>query len=152
LRSWWRNGNCFGRICSGLRESAHAEQGRGALPLGSDAVAKVMASGVSAIVGKILGLGAQVTSNSSACTTGTEAIFEGYKNILLGYADSMYVGGTEGTHVGIYAGFDAMRDVLCSDYNDLPEKLRNRWELVRVDCASLFPHIATPAVKEMVVR
>jgi 3-oxoacyl-(acyl-carrier-protein) synthase len=122
LRSWWRNGNCFGRICSGLRESAHAEQGRGALPLGSDAVAKVMASGVSAIVGKILGLGAQVTSNSSACTTGTEAIFEGYKNILLGYADSMYVGGTEGTHVGIYAGFDAMRDVLCSDYNDLPEK------------------------------
>jgi 3-oxoacyl-(acyl-carrier-protein) synthase len=105
-----------------LRESVHAEQGRGALPLGSDAVAKVMASGVSAIVGKILGLGAQVTSNSSACTTGTEAIFEGYKNILLGYADSMYVGGTEGTHVGIYAGFDAMRDVLCSDYNDLPEK------------------------------
>ncbi len=105
-----------------LKESHHAEPGRGALPLGSDAVAKVMASGVSAIVGKLLGLGAQVMSNSSACTTGTEAIFEGYKNILLGYADSMYVGGTEGTHVGIYAGFDAMRDVLCSDYNDLPEK------------------------------
>jgi 3-oxoacyl-(acyl-carrier-protein) synthase len=105
-----------------LRESPNADPGRGALPLGSDAVAKVMASGVSAIVGKILGLGAQVMSNSSACTTGTEAIFEGYKNILLGYADSMYVGGTEGTHVGIYAGFDAMRDVLCSDYNDLPEK------------------------------
>jgi 3-oxoacyl-(acyl-carrier-protein) synthase len=105
-----------------LIASHNAEPGRGASPLGSDAVAKVMASGVSAIVGKILGLGAQVMSNSSACTTGTEAIFEGYKNILLGYADSMYVGGTEGTHVGIYAGFDAMRDVLCSDYNDLPEK------------------------------
>jgi 3-oxoacyl-(acyl-carrier-protein) synthase len=81
-----------------------------------------MASSLSAITGKILGLGGQVTSNSSACTTGTEAVFEGYKNIILGYSDSMYVGGAEGTHHGIYSGFDAMKHVLCSTYNDLPEK------------------------------
>jgi 3-oxoacyl-(acyl-carrier-protein) synthase len=40
----------------------------------------------------------------------------------LGFAESMYAGGAEGTHYGIWAGFDAMRDVLCSKFNDMPEK------------------------------
>jgi len=38
-------------------------------------VAQTMASGVSAYLGGMLGLGNQVTTNSSACTTGTEALF-----------------------------------------------------------------------------
>jgi 3-oxoacyl-(acyl-carrier-protein) synthase len=104
-----------------LEKAPHAEPGRGALPLGSDCVPKVMGSGVSVTVGKLLGLGGQVSTNAAACTTGTEAIFDGYKNILLGFADSMYVGGAEGSHHGLWAGFDAMRDVLCSTYNEMPE-------------------------------
>jgi 3-oxoacyl-(acyl-carrier-protein) synthase len=101
--------------------AGEAEPGRGMLPLGCDAVPKVMGSSVSVTVGRLLGLGGQVSTNSSACTTGTEAIFEGYKHILLGFADSMYVGGAEGSHHGTWAGFDAMRDVLCSKYNEMPE-------------------------------
>jgi 3-oxoacyl-(acyl-carrier-protein) synthase len=104
-----------------LQRAPRAEPGRGATPVGSDCVPKVMASSVSVTIGRLLGLGGQVTTNSSACTTGTEAIFEGYKQILLGFADSMYVGGAEGSHHAIWAGFDAMREVLCSSYNEAPE-------------------------------
>jgi len=38
----------------------------------------------------------------------------------MGYADSMYVGGAEGSHHTLWAGFDAMRDVLCSTFNEAP--------------------------------
>ena len=42
--------------------------------LGSTMVEQVMGSGISARVSGLLALGNQVTSNSSACSTGTEAI------------------------------------------------------------------------------
>ncbi len=42
--------------------------------LGSTMVEQIMASGVSARLAGFLGLGGQVTTNSSACTTGTEAV------------------------------------------------------------------------------
>ena len=128
----WRTGAVIGSGLGGgmdflydeffpvLQRARNAEPGRGALPIGADSVPKVMASGVSATVGKLLGLGGQVTTNSSACTTGTEAIFEGYKHVVMGFADSMYVGGAEGSHHSLWAGFDAMRDVLCSTYNEAP--------------------------------
>ena len=45
--------------------------------LGSTAVEQVMASGISARVSGLLALGNQVTTNSSACSTGTEAIVDG---------------------------------------------------------------------------
>ena len=45
--------------------------------LGSTAVEQVMASGISARVSGLLALGNQVTTNSSACSTGTEAVIEG---------------------------------------------------------------------------
>ncbi|MBI4374866.1 MAG: beta-ketoacyl-[acyl-carrier-protein] synthase family protein [Elusimicrobia bacterium] len=112
----------FNELGPTLSEAEQAEPGRGTLPMGTNIVPKVMGSSVSVAVGKFLGLGAQVSANSSACNTGTEAIFEGFKQIQLGYAESMYVGGAEGTHYGIWAGFDAMRDVLCSRYNEAPEK------------------------------
>jgi len=60
--------------------------------LGSTAVAQTMVSGVSAYLGGILGLGNQVTTNSSACTTGTEAILMGYDRIVKGDAKRMLVG------------------------------------------------------------
>jgi 3-oxoacyl-(acyl-carrier-protein) synthase len=129
----WRSGAVIGcgmgggmdvvldEVAPVLAVAKDAAPGRGALPLGCHAVQRIMGSAVSATVGRLLGLGAQVSTNSSACTTGTEAVFEGYKHIRLGYADSMYVGGAEGSHVAVWGGFDAMRDVLCSTYNQMPQ-------------------------------
>ncbi len=112
----------FDEIAPALNEAGAAEAGRGTLPMGGDIVPKVMASSNSVTVGKFLGLGGQTSSNSSACNTGTEAIFEAAKHIQLGYADAMYAGGAEGSHHALWSGFDAMRDVLCSRFNDNPEK------------------------------
>ncbi len=89
--------------------------------LGSTAVEQVMASGISARVSGILALGNQVTTNSSACSTGTEAIFEGAQRIRNGLAKRMLCGGAEAASEYIWGGFDAMR-VLCRDFNDDPEK------------------------------
>ncbi len=89
--------------------------------LGSTAVEQVMASGISARVGGLLGLGNQVTTNSSACSTGTEAIALGAWRIRQGLAERMLCGGSEGASPYIWSGFDAMR-VLMRDSNDAPER------------------------------
>jgi 3-oxoacyl-(acyl-carrier-protein) synthase len=89
--------------------------------LGSTMVEQVMGSGVSARVAGLLALGNQVTANSSACSTGTEAIIEGYSRIQAGLAERMLCGGTEGSSHYAWAGFDSMR-VLCRSHNDEPEK------------------------------
>ena len=88
--------------------------------LGSTAVEQVMASGVSARVSGLLALGNQVTTNSSACSTGAEAIAIGLERIRHGQAVRMLCGGSEGDSHYIWAGFDAMR-VLCRSHNDTPE-------------------------------
>ncbi|MDH3732949.1 MAG: beta-ketoacyl-[acyl-carrier-protein] synthase family protein [Gemmatimonadota bacterium] len=89
--------------------------------LGSTIVEQVMGSGVSARVSGLLALGNQVTSNSSACSTGAEAVVEGYHRIQEGRAERMLCGGTEGSSQYAWAGFDSMR-VLCRKFNDEPEK------------------------------
>lgn len=89
--------------------------------LGSTAVEQVMASGVSARVSGLLALGNQVTTNSSACATGVEAVAEGAWRIRAGRAERMLCGGVEVPSPYIWAGFDAMR-VLCRKFNDEPEK------------------------------
>jgi 3-oxoacyl-(acyl-carrier-protein) synthase len=89
--------------------------------LGSTTVEKIMASGVSARVSGLLALGNQVTTNSSACSTGTEAVALGLERIRAGRAERMLCGGSEGASHYIWAGFDAMR-VLCRAFNDAPEK------------------------------
>ncbi|HXK25715.1 MAG TPA: beta-ketoacyl-[acyl-carrier-protein] synthase family protein [Myxococcota bacterium] len=89
--------------------------------LGSTAVEQVMASGVSARVGGILGLGNQVTTNSSACSTGAEAIAIAAERIRRGDAKRMLAGGAEGASQYIWSGFDAMR-VLCRTHNEAPER------------------------------
>jgi len=88
--------------------------------LGSTAVEQVMASGVSARISGLLALGNQVTTNSSACSTGAEAIAIGAERIRSGRAKRMLCGGVEGASHYIWAGFDAMR-VLCRTHNDTPE-------------------------------
>ena len=105
-----------------LQSACDQDPGMGCRPMGTDIVPKIMESSVSVAIGKFLGLGGQTTTNSSACNTGTEAIFEAFKHLQLGYAESMYAGGAEGTHAGTWSGFDAMRDVLCSKFNDRPER------------------------------
>ncbi|MDG2307871.1 MAG: beta-ketoacyl-[acyl-carrier-protein] synthase family protein [Candidatus Binatia bacterium] len=89
--------------------------------LGSTAVEQVMASGISARVSGLLALGNQVTTNSSACSTGTEAILEGAQRIRSGQAQRMLCGGTEGASHYVWAGFDAMR-VLNRGSNAAPAK------------------------------
>jgi len=89
--------------------------------LGSTAVAQTMASGVSAYLGGILGLGNQVTTNSSACTTGTEALLMGFERIKLGKARRMLIGSCSDSGPYIWGGFDAMR-VMTYKHNDTPEK------------------------------
>ncbi len=70
--------------------------------LGSTAVEQVMASGVSARISGQLALGNQVTTNSSACSTGTEAIIMGRDRIQLGLAERMLCGGSEGASGLVY--------------------------------------------------
>src|SRR5437016_5573312 len=89
--------------------------------LGSTAVEQVMASGISARVAGLLALGNQVTTNSSACSTGTEAIVESLERIRSGRAERMLCGGSEGASHYTWAGFDAMR-VLTRASNDAPER------------------------------
>ncbi|MBH16011.1 MAG: beta-ketoacyl-ACP synthase [Gemmatimonadetes bacterium] len=89
--------------------------------LGSTMVEQIMGSGVSARVAGLLALGNQVTANSSACSTGTEAIVEGYRRIKAGRARRMLCGGTEGSSHYIWAGFDAMR-VLARKFNEEPAR------------------------------
>jgi 3-oxoacyl-(acyl-carrier-protein) synthase len=78
-----------------------------------------MNSGVSAYLGGKLGLGNQVTTNSSACATGTEAILMAYDRIRSGKAKRMLAGSTGDSGPYIWGGFDALR-VCSSQYNDRP--------------------------------
>ncbi len=87
--------------------------------LGSRIVELVMNSSTSAKIAGLLGLGNQVTSNSSACSTGNEAIIEGMARIRNGLATRMLAGGSEGSSPYIWAGFDAMK-VLNRKFNDRP--------------------------------
>ena len=89
--------------------------------IGSTAVEQTMASAVSARVGGILALGGQVYTNSSACTTGTEALINAYFSIREGRAKRILAGGAEGSSHYIWGTFDAMR-VLGRGFNDQPEK------------------------------
>lgn len=87
--------------------------------LGSRIVEQVMNSGTSARIGGLLGVGNQVTSNSSACSTGNEAIVDALWRIRMGLAKRMVAGGSEGASPYIWGGFDAMR-VICRKYNNDP--------------------------------
>ncbi len=89
--------------------------------MGSTCVEQVMASGISARISGQLALGNQVTTNSSACSTGTEALAMGLERIRAGLAERMLCGGAEAASHYIWSGFDAMR-VLNRGSNGAPEK------------------------------
>jgi 3-oxoacyl-(acyl-carrier-protein) synthase len=89
--------------------------------MGTRVIEQVMASGVSAKIGGLLGLGNQVSSNSSACNTGTEAIIQAAARIRSGLAKRMVAGGSDGASPYTWGGFDSMR-VLARKFNGEPEK------------------------------
>ena len=117
-------GTIFGTGTSGIekfREAIYKIDNNEVKRLGSTAVIQTMASGVSAFLGGMLGLGNQVTTNSSACTTGTEAIILGFDRIQSGKAKRMLVGSCSDDGPYIWGGFDAMR-VMTYKHNETPEK------------------------------
>ncbi|MBP1710583.1 MAG: 3-oxoacyl-[acyl-carrier-protein] synthase, partial [Deltaproteobacteria bacterium] len=87
--------------------------------LGSRVVEQVMNSGTSARIGGLIGAGNKVTSNSSACSTGNEAVIDAFWRIRTGLAKRMIAGGSEGATPYIWGGFDAMR-VICRKFNENP--------------------------------
>lgn len=120
----WASGILFGTGILGidkLRESIHLIDDNNTRRLGSNSVMQTMASGISAYLGGILGCGNQVTTNSSACTTGTEAVIMGMERIRSGKAERMLVGSCSDSGPYIWGGFDAMR-ILPSNYNSNPEQ------------------------------
>ena len=120
----WDSGTIFGTGTSGIdkfRESIYKIDDFQTRRLGSTAVAQTMNSGVSAYLGGKLGLGNQVTTNSSACTTGVESILMGYERIKSGQAKRILAGSTSDSGPYIWGGFDAMR-VCTFKYNDNPEQ------------------------------
>jgi 3-oxoacyl-(acyl-carrier-protein) synthase len=120
----WDSGTIFGTGTSGIdkfRESIYKIDDFQTRRLGSTAVAQTMNSGVSAYLGGKLGLGNQVTTNSSACTTGTESILLAYERIQSGQAKRILAGSTSDSGPYIWGGFDAMR-VCTFKHNDSPEQ------------------------------
>lgn len=120
----WDSGTIFGSGTSGIdkfRESIYKIDDLQIRKLGSSVVAQTMNSGISAYLGGKLGLGNQVTTNSSACATGTEAIIMAYDRIRSGKARRILAGSTSDSGPYIWAGFDALR-VCSSKYNERPEQ------------------------------
>ena len=118
----WESGIIFGTGLLGadkFREAIHLIDAGNTRRLGSTSVVQTMASGISAYLGGILGCGNQVTTNSSACTTGTESLLMGYDRIKYGKAKRMLVGSCSDSGPYIWGGFDAMR-ILPHQYNDRP--------------------------------
>jgi 3-oxoacyl-(acyl-carrier-protein) synthase len=96
----------------------HVNQGN-VRKLGTKTITQSMNSGVSAYLNGLLGAGNRVMSNSSACSTGTEAAILAYELIKSGKAKRMLCGSSEGKGQYIWGAFDSMR-VLCRDSNDNP--------------------------------
>ncbi len=120
----YNSGTIFGTGTSGVekfRDAIYKLDNKEVKRLGSTVVVQTMASGVSAFLGGMLGLGNQVTTNSSACTTGTEAIILGFDRVQSGKAIRMLVGSCSDDGPYIWGGFDAMR-VMTYKHNDTPEK------------------------------
>lgn len=118
------SGTVFGTGSSGIdkfRESIYKIDDKKVRQLGSTVVEQTMMSGVSAYLGGILGLGNQVTTNSSACSTGTESILMGFDRIKSGKAKRMLVGSCSDHGAYLWGGFDALR-VTNYKHNNSPKK------------------------------
>jgi 3-oxoacyl-[acyl-carrier-protein] synthase-1 len=121
---YWDYGMVFGAGTSGIdrfREAIYKIDEGQTRRLGSTVVLQTMNSGVSAYLSGKLGLGNQVSTNSSACCTGTESIIMAYERIKAGQATVMLAGATSDSGPYIWGGFDAMK-VCTFRHNDSPAK------------------------------
>lgn len=121
---YWDYGTIFGTGTSGIdrfREAIYKIDEKQARRLGSTVVIQTMASGISAWLAGKIGLGNQVTTNSSACATGTEGILMAYERIKSGQAKVMLAGSTSDSGPYIWGGFDAMK-VCTFKHNGSPEQ------------------------------
>ncbi|TLP81429.1 beta-ketoacyl-[acyl-carrier-protein] synthase family protein [Maribacter sp. ACAM166] len=120
----WDRGILFGTGILGVdkfREAIHLIDEGNVRRLGSTSVIQTMASGISAYLGGLLGCGNQVTTNSAACTTGTEGIIMAYDRISQGKAEIILTGSCSDSGPYVWGGFDAMR-ILPRAYNSSPFK------------------------------
>ncbi len=120
----WDSGLIFGTASSGvdkMHEAFYKIDEKQVRRLGSNALIQTMTSGVSAYLNGMIGFGNQVTTNSSACSTGTEAILMAYERIKSGKAKRMLAGSTCDHGPYVWGGFDAMK-VMTYKFNDSPEK------------------------------
>lgn len=120
----WDRGIIFGTGILGVdkfREAIHLIDEGNVRRLGSTSVIQTMASGISAYLGGLLGCGNQVTTNSAACTTGTEGIIMAFERISQGKAEIMLTGSCSDSGPYVWGGFDAMR-ILPRGYNDNPSQ------------------------------
>ena len=120
----WDSGIIFGTgtlSVDKFRESIYKVDEGQVRRLGSTVVLQIMTSGVSAYLTGMTGCGNQISANSSACATGTEALLLAYERIASGSAKRMLAGSCSDHGPYIWGGFDAMR-VLPYQYNDAPER------------------------------
>lgn len=89
--------------------------------LRSTIVEHSMLSGPGSCLAGILASGNQVSFNSSACSTGVEAIIMGCERIRAGKAKRMIAGSVEVYSPYVWSGFDSMH-VLTRKFNDKPEE------------------------------
>lgn len=89
--------------------------------LRSTIVENCMLSGGSATLSTILALGNQLSFNSSACNSGTEAIITAYERIKYGKAKRMIAGSSEAYSVWSWSPFDSLH-VTTRNFNNNPEK------------------------------
>jgi 3-oxoacyl-(acyl-carrier-protein) synthase len=120
----WDSGAVFGGGHCGIevvRDGIYKVDDGNVKKIGSVLVQQTMESAISAYLGGLFALGNQVSSNSSACSTGTEAILQGLERIRSGQAKRMMVGSCNSSGPYIWAGFDSMR-VITRRHNDSPEQ------------------------------
>lgn len=118
----WDSGCIMGAGITGIESIRFgmqmADQGT-PTKIGGRNIQQSMSSGPSAYLGGLLGLGNRVTTNSSACATGTEALLMCYDRIRAGRAQRMIAGGCDSTNKYVWSSFDNMR-VLNRTQNENP--------------------------------
>lgn len=107
----WDSGCIFGCITNGFEATEHGIRliDRGEVKkIGGRSAQQAMNSGISAYLGGIIGMGNQVSTNSSNCNTGNESILEAYYRIRFGLAKRMLAGSSEGSNKYLWGGYDAI--------------------------------------------
>jgi len=120
----WDSGTIFGTGTSGIdkfRWAMNKIDDMEIRKIGSSVVIQTMASGVSAFLSGKIGLGNQISTNSSACATGAESILLAFERIKSGKAKRMLAGSTSDSGPYIWGGFDAMK-VCTFKHNHEPEQ------------------------------